>query len=77
MSTPANNDEVLKQQAVMHWNNLKTNASFRWFVETFLKEQAEIAGKTIIGGTAENFNVNRAKLQAIEAIQRDCKTRIN
>lgn len=77
MSQPANIEEIRRHEAVGHWNNLKTNASFHWFAKVFLKEQIDLAATAIVNGTADKFDVNQAKMKALEEIQRECTSRIN
>jgi hypothetical protein len=77
MSPPANIEAIQRHEAIGHWNNLRTNASFRWFAEVFLQEQIDLAATAIVNGTADKFDVNQAKMKALEEIQRECTSRIN
>lgn len=61
--------EQAEQIAKAHWATLSSYSSFRWFVDTFMETEIDDAKQTVLNGTAETFDQNKAVLDRLKSLQ--------
>ena len=61
--------EQAEQIAKAHWPTLSSHSSFRWLVDTFMETEIGDAMQTVLNGTAETFDQNKAVLDRLKSLQ--------
>lgn len=61
--------EQAEKIAKGHWATLSSYPSFRWFVDTFMETEIDDAKQTVLNGTAETFDQNKAVLDRLKSLQ--------
>lgn len=61
--------EQAEKIAKAHWATLSSHSSFRWLVDTFMETEIGDAMQTVLNGTAETFDQNKAVLDRLKSLQ--------